>query len=585
MNNASMFLNSTGAPRESIHETKYRDRPRCSLSQVSFYKPTTVGASRIVNSKKNVDQRNIPPELIKKEGMKILMRFLSWQEYPDAISMADLQSPSRSLLISLWDFILKRVDKSIEIDTKNANEEVPRIFKELGYPLTISKSSMVAPGTGQQWSHHLAALCWLCELLIYETEAFPNIADNLDFISNETGASSLAVAGQSLYGGPPIHLSFDKPVNPISASTACLNRIVAKNYMLCMTGRETKESIKNAVLSQLEMDVETMRSNFDRKMNDWKALQAHIEEIKTVLNDHHLLGPRIATMKEEYTKMQSLYNETKNQIPVVEKQVEEAEQSLRERMAEYDGELANVQQLEEIVANQSMNKEEVQQLNQTVQASREALRKHTEDLESCKKERADKEALINHETQEILPLCPRLNRLISECLELVRRSKSPSLELWVQLKTFDFVSNATTLDGMLGLSWKEQKNALLFAWKADKEYLQQLNVESSLVELQNASNNVNFAAEKQQQELDKEKAEISQRHALGENKLVDLQEELKERTQAHINSTALKWSKIEEMCKNLAVTKELSREGFSRVVEEKKRSHIRYEKAIECRMP
>ena len=31
---------------------------------------------------------------------------------------------------------------------------------------------MLAPGTGHQWPHHLAALSWLCELLIYENEFF-----------------------------------------------------------------------------------------------------------------------------------------------------------------------------------------------------------------------------------------------------------------------------------------------------------------------------------------------------------------------------------------------------------------------------
>ena len=42
----------------------------------------------------------------------------------------------------------------------------------LSYPFPISKSAMLAPGTGHQWPHHLAALSWLCELLIYENEFF-----------------------------------------------------------------------------------------------------------------------------------------------------------------------------------------------------------------------------------------------------------------------------------------------------------------------------------------------------------------------------------------------------------------------------
>lgn len=40
------------------------------------------------------------------------------------------------------------------------------------YPFPISRSSMLAPGTSHQWPHHLSALGWLCELLIYESEVF-----------------------------------------------------------------------------------------------------------------------------------------------------------------------------------------------------------------------------------------------------------------------------------------------------------------------------------------------------------------------------------------------------------------------------
>ena len=42
-------------------------------------------------------------------------------------------------------------------------EEIPRLFKRLGYPFNISKSAMFAVGTPHTWPSLLAALTWLRE--------------------------------------------------------------------------------------------------------------------------------------------------------------------------------------------------------------------------------------------------------------------------------------------------------------------------------------------------------------------------------------------------------------------------------------
>ena len=42
-------------------------------------------------------------------------------------------------------------------------EEIPRLFKQLGYPFNISKSAMFAVGSPHTWPSLLAALTWLRE--------------------------------------------------------------------------------------------------------------------------------------------------------------------------------------------------------------------------------------------------------------------------------------------------------------------------------------------------------------------------------------------------------------------------------------
>ena len=50
-------------------------------------------------------------------------------------------------------------------------DEVPAMFKRLGYPFQISKSSLYAVGSPHTWPALLAALHWIVELLEYSERA------------------------------------------------------------------------------------------------------------------------------------------------------------------------------------------------------------------------------------------------------------------------------------------------------------------------------------------------------------------------------------------------------------------------------
>lgn len=48
---------------------------------------------------------------------------------------------------------------------KKPEEEIPKIFKELGYPFMISKTAMYALGSPHTWPTILAALVWMVDLI------------------------------------------------------------------------------------------------------------------------------------------------------------------------------------------------------------------------------------------------------------------------------------------------------------------------------------------------------------------------------------------------------------------------------------
>ncbi|KAL8442699.1 hypothetical protein Emed_007201 [Eimeria media] len=121
--------------------------------------------------------------------------FLTFSEFPGPLSAKALSSPQRSLLIDIWSHLFRRCfDDSVKLTAENVNDEVPRLFKEIGVDWGVrtaerakeqqqhqqqqhqqqqhQQQQQQTSEVYAQWPHHLAALSWLCELLIYENEFF-----------------------------------------------------------------------------------------------------------------------------------------------------------------------------------------------------------------------------------------------------------------------------------------------------------------------------------------------------------------------------------------------------------------------------
>jgi kinetochore protein NDC80 len=61
-----------------------------------------------------------------------------------------------------------RLFKSLFRYLTKTEDEIPAMLKGLGYPFTISKTSLVAVGTPHSWPTFLGVLTWLVELLEYD---------------------------------------------------------------------------------------------------------------------------------------------------------------------------------------------------------------------------------------------------------------------------------------------------------------------------------------------------------------------------------------------------------------------------------
>uniref|UniRef100_A0A8C3TIT8 Kinetochore protein NDC80 n=1 Tax=Chelydra serpentina TaxID=8475 RepID=A0A8C3TIT8_CHESE len=137
--------------------------------KVSFFGKRTSGPGGSRNSQYGVfgtekikDPRPLHDKAFIQQCIRQLCEFLVENGYAHNVSMKSLQSPSVKDFLKIFTFIYG-ILCPYELPDSKFEEEIPRIFKELGYPFALSKSSMYTVGAPHTWPQIVAALVWLID--------------------------------------------------------------------------------------------------------------------------------------------------------------------------------------------------------------------------------------------------------------------------------------------------------------------------------------------------------------------------------------------------------------------------------------
>ncbi|XP_006891483.1 PREDICTED: kinetochore protein NDC80 homolog [Elephantulus edwardii] len=131
-------------------------------------------------SEKIKDPRPLNDKTFIQQCIRQLCEFLTENGYAYSISMKSLQAPSVKDFLKIFTFLYSFLCPSYELPDTKFEEEVPRIFKDLGYPFALSKSSMYTVGAPHTWPHIVAALVWLIDCIKLYTamkESSPSFDD------------------------------------------------------------------------------------------------------------------------------------------------------------------------------------------------------------------------------------------------------------------------------------------------------------------------------------------------------------------------------------------------------------------------
>ncbi|XP_054020387.1 kinetochore protein NDC80 homolog [Dryobates pubescens] len=117
----------------------------------------------VFGTEKMKDPRPLHDKAFIQQCIKRLSEFLAENGYGHSISIKSLQSPSVKDFLKIFTFIYGFLCPSYELPGSKFEEEIPRLFKELGYPFALSKSSMYTVGAPHTWPQIVAALVWLID--------------------------------------------------------------------------------------------------------------------------------------------------------------------------------------------------------------------------------------------------------------------------------------------------------------------------------------------------------------------------------------------------------------------------------------
>ncbi|KAJ6662189.1 hypothetical protein lerEdw1_012655 [Lerista edwardsae] len=137
----------------------------------SFFGKRTSGPGSLRNSQyggfgsveKIKEPRPLHDKAFIQQCIRQLCDFLLTYGYGPTVSMKSLQTPSVKDFLKIFSFVYGFFCHSYELPSSKFEEEIPRIFKELGYPFPLTKSSMYTVGAPHTWPQIVASLVWLID--------------------------------------------------------------------------------------------------------------------------------------------------------------------------------------------------------------------------------------------------------------------------------------------------------------------------------------------------------------------------------------------------------------------------------------
>ncbi|XP_068127031.1 kinetochore protein NDC80 homolog [Hyperolius riggenbachi] len=314
-------------------------------------------------SEKIKDPRPLHDKAYIQQCIRQLCEFLNENGYAQTLTVKSLQGPSSKDFLKIFAFIYSFICPNYEIPDSKFEEEIPRVFRELGYPFPLSKSSMYTVGAPHTWPQIVAALVWLIDC-VKLTHAIQQ--QEVVFEEPQLGAQS-----ENGIDFNPLFLDF---------TTKCYNRF--------MDGHDTFEDLETEVFVKLKDMYSVDESHVEALLAEARRLSEEVEKLE---KEKEREPDRLASMRKlkaslqtDIQKYQNYLTEMESHSSLMDQRVNSLSEELESTELEFEAMKQENLRLKNILDNQKCSVADIERIKYEENELKETITKLTKDLDNDK---------------------------------------------------------------------------------------------------------------------------------------------------------------------------------------------------------
>ncbi|XP_063033817.1 kinetochore protein NDC80 homolog [Melospiza melodia melodia] len=316
----------------------------------------------VFGTEKIKDPRPLHDKTFIQQCIKKLCEFLVENAYAHNVSMKSLQSPSVKDFLKIFTFIYKFLCPSYELPDSKFEEEIPKVFKDLGYPFALSKSSMYTVGAPHTWPQIVAALCWLIDCVkLYN--AIRENAPSFDDRQSWGGETDDGIVHNKLF------------------MDYCV-----KCYDLFMKGRDTFEELDAEVQSKLKDLFNVDPFQMESLEAENKRLQeeiARLEKEKESEPDRRVTLRNVkSSLQADVQKYQAYLANMKSHISILDQNLESVNDEVETAGVEVEAMKQENARLQHILDNQKYSAADIERINHERNELQQTINKLNKELQA-----------------------------------------------------------------------------------------------------------------------------------------------------------------------------------------------------------
>uniref|UniRef100_A0A670YFS8 Kinetochore protein NDC80 n=1 Tax=Pseudonaja textilis TaxID=8673 RepID=A0A670YFS8_PSETE len=330
--------------------------PGTSERKASFFGRRTSGPGSLRNSQygafgtteKIKEPRPLHDKTFIQQCIRQLSDFLTTYGYGPIVTVKSLQTPSVKDFVKIFSFIYEQFCPSYDLSGSKFEEEIPRIFKDLGYPFALSKSSMYTVGAPHMWPQIVAALVWLIDcykLFTYMKEkpqsfdeeqilgeTVDGILHNKLFLDYSIKCYDHFMKGRDSFEEFDAEIDSKLSDSDVFISLILINRLQFPSFCMKKDRLEQLRSLK----SSLQAD----GKQYEAYIASLESLSSSlIQNIKSITEEQEAAAMEIEALKQENSRLVVICDNQKYSTADIEKlnsEIEEMKQTVNKLTKELE---------------------------------------------------------------------------------------------------------------------------------------------------------------------------------------------------------------------------------------------------------